>query len=62
MIFLMEAVLASIFWLEGAPINTSNTIYVIHALQKAYHILSNLSESSNMCINTLKRLDPQITT
>ena len=39
MIFLMEAVLASIFWLEDAPINTSNTIYVTYTLQKAYHIL-----------------------
>ena len=39
MIFLMEAVLASIFWLEDAPINTSNTIYVTYTLRKAYHIL-----------------------
>ena len=39
MIFLMEAVLASIFWLEDAPINTSNTIYVTYKLRKAYHIL-----------------------
>ena len=43
MIFLMDAVLASIFWLEDAPIDTSNTIYVIYTLRKAYHILSNLS-------------------
>ena len=33
MIFLMEAVLASIFWLEDAPINTTNTIYVIYTLR-----------------------------
>ena len=39
MIFLMEAVVASIFWLEDAPINTSNTIYVTYTLRKAYHIL-----------------------
>ena len=32
-----------VFWLEDAPINTSNTIYVIYTLRKAYHILSNLS-------------------
>ena len=36
----MEAVLASmVFWLEDAPINTSNTIYMTYTLQKAYHIL-----------------------
>ena len=43
MIFLMDAVLASIFWLEDAPIDTSNTIYVIYTLREAYHILSNLA-------------------
>ena len=57
MIFLMEAVGIHedydiphgsclgihVFWLEDAPINTSNTIYMTYTLRKAYHILSNLS-------------------
>ena len=34
------------YFANFAPINTSNTIYVIHMLQKAYHILSNLSINS----------------